>query len=164
MCKKILIIVPDDLMRATLRVILSGDGHQVQTSGDLGDASRRLGNWSFDVVFAHAYGSDAAAELIKVKLQHPKLRLVLFASSSSYSQVSAGAVVLQRPFSLSDIRAAVIGTTNESVPGRIGESQSDLFSSFLRMTAKATRALTPINVDYPTTLPCMPDNQRLNAQ
>jgi CheY-like chemotaxis protein len=136
MCKSILVIAPNDLMRASLRAILSGDGHQVQTSGDLSDAPRLLSGASFEVVFANSNCPDGLANLLHLKLQFPKLRLVLMTSCPA-EKAPENTIVLSKPFSLSDIRAAAAGTGNKPRRACIGGKQLTILSSFLSMATGA---------------------------
>jgi CheY-like chemotaxis protein len=140
MCKRILIIAPNDLMRDSLRAVLSGDGHQVQTSGDLSDAPRLLSGAPFDVVFANSNRSDGLVQLLQLKLQYPKLRLVLM-TSWPVERASENIIVLIKPYSLSDIRAAAAGTSNKPRRVCFGGKQSTLLSSFVRMTRRAANNL-----------------------
>jgi CheY-like chemotaxis protein len=140
MCKRILILAPNELMRASLRAILSGDGHQVQTSGDLSDAPRLLSGGPFDVVFANSNCSDGLAQLLQLKLQYPKLRFVLM-TSCSVENASENTIALSKPFSLSDIRAAAAGTSNKPRVVCFGGKQSTVLSSFVSIARGAANNL-----------------------
>jgi DNA-binding response OmpR family regulator len=135
MMKKILVLHPDELMRESLRVILSGDGHQVQAAECIEEVASESSQ--FDLILAGSWPE----QLVNNRRQ-PKPRVIMLSSAGAEEEISQNEVVLARPFSLADLRAAVAGTSRLSRPAFISQLVRRTFG-FSRNMAASPGSLQP---------------------
>jgi len=111
----VLIVEDESALRSTLEEVLRGAGHTVETASGGAEALALSRSFAPELLISDwALGTppDGLELIEQMRLQHPRLRVILMTAYSStslkaWADANPSCGVLEKPFSLSDFRALV---------------------------------------------------------
>jgi len=134
---KLRILVVDDerLVRESVNMLLSYDGHQVETANDGEDALRKLAAENFDVVITDfempKMRGDSLA--VAIKARWPEQPIILLSAygeifKAEGKQLPGVDLILSKPFLLETLRQALVAVfgTEQTKPGHVTAPAKEL--------------------------------------
>lgn len=126
--RKILVVDDEPFVCDAVKMMLTFDGHQVETAGSAKEALALFEHSKFDVVITDyvmpAMKGDALAAAIKERVAgQPVVLITAYAEMlrASEERMPGVDLVISKPFLLEDLRAAIAKTT----PKLAGEQEAD---------------------------------------
>lgn len=121
---RILVVDDEVMVRESVRMTLAHFGYTVRTAESAAEALTLLSTETFSVVVTDwkMPGMTGDQLATQIKAQWPKLPIVLLTGHAPAGQPAGIDVLLIKPFSASDLRAAIEGLTNNKPNTRIGNS------------------------------------------
>jgi len=107
--KRILVVDDDPLVRESIQMMLELDGHSLDLVSSADEALQRYACGTYDLILSdHRMGGMTGLQLAaEIKSRNPAQPFLLFSGSPPIDHDSMCDLVLMKPFSANELRAAV---------------------------------------------------------